>query len=221
MRSAIKLFTEVTYKPLVEKYLTKPRPYSYKGINLVVPPEVFHPGFFFSTKLLLNYIESLALANKTFLEPGAGSGIISFYAARKNANVTATDINPIAVEYLKKNAAANNIGINIIQSDLFINIPQQQFDFIIINPPYYKKYPQTPKEYAWYCGENGEYFENLFSSLANYMHVTSTVLMILCEGCDIQMIKDIASDKGYSMDCVHVKKNLIEKDFIFQIKIGK
>ena len=91
-------------KPLLVKYLSATKCYQYKGIKLIIPPEVFHPGFFFSTKLLLQYINQFSLQQKTFLELGAGSGLIAIYAAKKNAMVTATDINPVAVEYLKKNS---------------------------------------------------------------------------------------------------------------------
>jgi release factor glutamine methyltransferase len=218
MRSAIKHFAERTYKPLLVKYLSTTKYYRYNGIKLIIPPEVFHPGFFFSTKLLLRYIDQFSLQQKTFLELGAGSGLISIFAAKKNSIVTATDINPIAIECVKRNSKANNVVINIIHSDLFENISQQQFDFIAINPPYYKKQPQTYKDYAWYCGENGEYFSKLFNSLANYIHTSSIILMILCEGCDMEMIKNIASNNGFAMNCVLKKQNLFEKDFIFEIK---
>jgi release factor glutamine methyltransferase len=221
MRNAIKHLAEKSYKPLLTRYLSKPRHYSYKGIKLTIPPEVFHPGFFFSTKLLLQYIDGFLVARKSFLELGAGSGLISIFAAKKNAVVTATDINPIAIDYLKRNAKDNNVLMDVIHSDLFQNIPLQHFDFIAINPPYYKKTPRSYKDYAWYCGENGEYFHNLFGSLFNYIHATTVVLMILCEGCDMEMIHDIAGRNGFVMNCVHQRQNLFEKDFIFEIKVAK
>lgn len=218
MRNAIKYFAGATYKPLLLKYLSTTRNYQYNGIKLIVPPEVFHPGFFFSTKLLLKYTDQYLLKEKTFLELGAGSGLIAISASKKGANVTATDINPIAVKFLKKNAESNNVHMNIIHSDLFQNITLQLFDFIAINPPYYKKQPGTYRDYSWYCGENGEYFHSLFGSLAFYMHSDSIVLMILCEGCDIGMIKTIANKNKFHLDIVYSKQNLFEKDFIFQIK---
>ena len=218
MRNTIKHLAERTYKPLVIKYLSKTKNFQYKGIRLIIPPEVFHPGFFFSTKLLLQCVDKFSLQQKTFLEPGAGSGLISIYAAKKGAIVTATDINPIAVDYLKKNGEENDVELNIIHSDLFQNIPPQQFDFIAINPPYYKQQPNTFKEYGWYCGENGEYFHDLFGSLVGYIHTKSTVLMILCEGCDFEMIHEIAAKNGFILNCIVTKQNLFEKDFVFEIK---
>jgi len=220
LKQTIKYLTTCLYKPLLVKYLSATRTYTYKGIRLVIPPAVFHPGFFFSTRLLLRYIASLPLQNKLFLEPGAGSGLISLYAARKGAIVTATDINPVAISFLENNRHINRLHINIIQSDLFKQIPQQAFDIIAINPPYYKKQPRTAAEYAWYCGERGEYFVHLFKDLRNYMHAQSVVLMVLCDGCDIQMIKDMAAQHGFKLNCVQTKKNWVEINFIFKIEIG-
>src|SRR5689334_1253162 len=207
MKQTFKYLTTRLYKPLLVRYLSATRTYAYKGIRLVIPPAVFHPGFFFSTRLLLRYVSTLPLKNKLFLEPGAGSGLISLYAARQGAVVTATDINAVAVQYLEKNRYINRLNLHIIHSDLFENIPQQQYDIIAINPPYYKKQPRTAAEYAWYCGEKGEYFQHLFSGLHNYMHAQSVALMILCDGCDLEMIKDIALQNGFNLNCVLTKTN--------------
>ena len=218
MKAALRHIISRTYKPLLVKYLSKTRVYKYNGIRLAIPPDVFHPGFFFSTRLLLNHIRRLSLQGKKFLEPGCGSGLISIYAARKGAMVTATDINPIAIEYLQKNCATNNTEITIIQSDHFENIPAQLFDIIAINPPYYKKQPITAKDYAWYCGENGEYFTDLFRSLGTYIHKSSEIFMILFEGCDMDMIANRAAENGFNMILEKTYQNLLEKNFIYKIE---
>lgn len=214
----IKYITNRLYKPLVAKYLSSERKYTYKGIQLTVPPEVFHPGFFFSTRLLLRYINTLPLQQQTLLEPGAGSGLISLWAAKNGAMATATDINPVAVEYLHKNSTYNQLPLHIIQSDLFNDIPAVPFDIIAINPPYYRKQPQSYADYAWYCGEQGEYFERLFMGLGNYMHARSVVVMILSDGCDIPLIREMAYQQGFIMKCMQTSKNWIENNFIFIIQ---
>src|SRR6476659_2386261 len=172
-----------TWQPLLRKYLSKTRRYRYKNIRLQIPSSVFHPGFFFSTHILLDQIKQGPLQNKKLLEPGAGSGLISIYVAQKGAIVTATDINPVAVECLKENTRQNNVEIDIIRSDLFDEVPPQLFDVIVINPPYYKKDPESYADYAWSCGSNGEYFEKLFTQLGNYIHTETRILMVLCDGC--------------------------------------
>ena len=218
MRSVIRHIVAQTYKPLLVRYLSKTRVHKYGDIRLEIPPQVFHPGFFFSTQLLLQYISGLSLQGKRFLELGAGSGLISIHAAKNGAIVTATDINPVAIEFLQKNSRQNQVELTIIQSDLFTHIPEQAFDTIAINPPYYKKQPQTAKDYAWFCGENGEYFEALFKELSHYIHPESEVFMVLSEECDIELIANLAAQNEFNLHCVQTRKTVLEKNFIFKIE---
>jgi len=103
LRTILKHIVANTYKPLLTKYLSKTRIYRYKDLLLKIPPEVFHPGFFFSTQMLLQYLVKLPLQKKEFMELGCGSGLISMVVAEKGATVTATDINPLALGFIKKN----------------------------------------------------------------------------------------------------------------------
>jgi release factor glutamine methyltransferase len=216
MQKALKYLVTLVYKPILAKYLSSTRAYRYKGIRLMIPPQVFHPGFFFSTKILLKWLAKEPLKQRSFLELGAGSGLISMYASRMGAKVTATDINPIAVDYLEKNAKANAIRMTILHSDLFASIPVQTFDTVAINPPYFKKTPRSPIDHAWYCGENGEYFDRLFDGLGAYIHGGSQVLLILSDGCDMEMIDRSALRYGWELKRVLTKKNLMETLFIIQ-----
>jgi len=221
MKTAIKYIVGTTWQPLLKKYLSKTRSYTYKNIRLQIPSSVFHPGFFFSTHLLLDQLKKLPLQNKKFLELGAGSGLLSIYSAQQGAIATATDINPVAVKFLYGNCRENSVRINIIESDLFNQIPLQTFDLIAINPPYYRKEPQSPADYAWFCGENGEYFQKLFTGLKKYMHAETMILMVLCDGCDINMVKQIAGEKGYHLQTISEKKNILEKNFIYRVDLKK
>lgn len=203
---------------MLVKYLSKTRAYHYKDIHLQIPASVFHPGFFFSTHLLLKQIQKMPLKGIKFLEPGAGSGLLSIYAAKQGADVTATDINPVAVECLQKNCSLNNVRINILESDLFDDIATERFDLIVINPPYYKKAPQSYADYAWNCGENGEYFTKLFWQLKNYIHSNTKVLMVLCDGCDVNMVTATAQKNGFIMHTLLRRQNILEKNFIYSIE---
>jgi release factor glutamine methyltransferase len=218
MNTVLKNIVAHTYKPLLVKYLSTARSYSYNGIKLNIPPEVFHPGFFFSTRLLLQWISKIDLNKKSFLELGCGSGLIAISAAKKGAVVTATDINPVAVAALETNSKKNNAAIEIIESDLFENIPKQVFDIIAINPPYYKKQPANAKDHAWCCGENGEYFSALFATLANYIHASTEIIMVLFDGCDMQMIDAFAAKNNFALKLQYSKKNILEQNFIFKIE---
>ena len=218
MRKLVKYIAAKTYRPLLVRYLSKTRRYSYKGISLEVPPGVFHPGFFFSTRFLLKHVEEFKFRNREVLELGCGTGLLGIYAASRGAYVTAIDINPAAITTMKINAAANDVSVRVLQSDMYAALNGERFDIILVNPPYYKKNPSSAPEYAWYCGEQGEYFQSFFNGLSDHLHPNALVLMVLCDGCDLDMITQMATQRGFSMSCVRKKKNLIETNYIFSIR---
>ena len=139
MRTFIKKITHPFLKTLASFWFSKDRTYKYNGIEVLVHPNVFPPHYTISTNIILEFIKPIHLKHKTFLELGCGSGIIALYAASKEAEVTASDINKTALEYLERSSKKNNLPINIIYSNLFDNITSKTFDYIIINPPYYQK----------------------------------------------------------------------------------
>jgi len=172
---------------------------------------------YISSKLLLNFIDNLNLKNKTVLELGAGCGIISILAVKKGAIVYASDISNKAVENIKLNSIKNNVYINVFVSDLFQSIPDMQFDFIIINPPYYRKDPQQEEDYAWYCGSNYEFFTSLFNSLSKYLRENSIAYMILSEVCDVEEIQSIGERNGFNWNLKLKKRVWGEKNYIYCI----
>ncbi len=204
-------------KPITRWYLAKERSYSFEEIKIKIYPTVFHPGLFYSTKILINYLKQQKLKNLKILELGAGSGLISIYAAKRNADVTASDINPIAIENLKLNATLNEVKIEIVQSDLFDALYQTDFSLIIINPPYYPKNILTQSDLAWYCGENFEYFKKLFFQLNDRLNQHCRCLMILSEDCDLLEISSLASKHSLRLKKVYEEKGRIENNFVFEI----
>lgn len=198
-------------------YFKKPRPYSYKQIKGTVLPGVFYPHFTISTKLLLQFLEPLNLKNKNFLELGCGTGLISVLAAQKGAVVTSSDINPKAVENVGLNALNNDVEISAIESDLFQNLKGKNFDFIVINPPYYPKEAKSRAEEAWFCGSNFEYFQKLFSGLGNHINENTKVYMILSVDCELERIQEIGSKFNFKFNLELETKKWGEANYIFAI----
>ena len=217
MKRLFRVFLSLTYRPLLVRWLSRERVYRYRGIHVIVPPGVFHPGLFFSTRLLLRHLHELNLPGCSLLELGAGSGLISLVAAAAGAEVTASDINPAAVRGIRRSAAINGAAITTVVSDLFDDMPPGPFDVIVINPPYYFKEVMDERQYAWHCGTNGEYFHRLFASAGNFTHCETVMLMVLCEGCDRGRIETIAERYGYRLSCIRVHTNMVEKNFIYRI----
>ncbi len=217
IKSLIKKMLFPVLKSAYNIYATKERSYSYKGINVRVMPGVFHPGLFFSTKLLIEYISKYDLNDKYVLELGAGSGLISVYCAKLKANVTANDINPNAVENTNKNAKLNSVNIKVVESDLFDEIEMWKFDYIIINPPYFPKNPKNEEEFAWFCGSDFQYFRKLFDQIKKYINNDSKIIMVLSEDCDIEMIKKIGEQSHFVFTKCYEQKIWGEMNYIFEI----
>ena len=73
---------------------------------------------------------------QTFLEIGYGTGVISIMLSRQAKSGIGVDVNPIAVENGRLNAARHHVkNVRFIESDLFENV-QGAFDVIVCNPPY-------------------------------------------------------------------------------------
>lgn len=198
-------------------YSTKTRNYNFGELKLKILPGVFHPGFFFSTKFLISYLDNFELKDKRVLELGAGSGMISVYCSKKGADIYASDISLSAIENIRINASLNNCLINVVHSDLFDSIPGNKFDFIVINPPYFPENPKSESEYAWFCGREFQYYEKLFKQIPEYLSTSTVAVMVLSEDCDIIKIKSLADKNKIEMKLIETKKFFGEKNFIFQL----
>lgn len=221
MRNFIKQITHPFLKLALNLYYSKPRPFRYENIRIEVHPDVFPPHMTFSTRILLDFVDELNLEYRTFLELGCGSGIISLLASKKGAEVTASDINQTALDFLNINASRNKLAVKTIYSDVFENLENETFDFIVINPPYYPKNPKNIRQEAWYCGENFEYFEKLFQQLPHHLDAESKCYMILSQDCDLEKIKSIALKNTMDLELILEKKVRVETNYIFTIGSGK
>jgi len=205
----------LTLKPYLEsRYLTRRRQFRYKGLHLEVEPGVFHPGLFFSSKFLAGFLEKLDLRNKSVLEMGSGSGLLSLVAARQGACVCAVDISPLAVDTTTANALNNGLTVAVQQSDLFSNIQPQRFDLIVVNPPYFRGQAADIARHAWYCGDNLEYFHGLFCAASSFMGPDGVMYMVLSDDCEVAEITAIAKTNGFDFTEKARKHFFFEDNFV-------
>ena len=198
-------------------YTRKDRTFRYRGLDIRVRKGVFHPGIFFSSLLLLEFMEKKPLSGRKVLEPGCGTGLISVFAASRGALVTACDISRQAVENTRLNASLNKVNIVVLLSDLFNSIPAEVFDYILVNPPYYRRNARDDSERAWFAGEDLGYFRRFFQTLHPFANADTQVYMILSGDCEIDAIKAIAAGSGYRLEEVQRKWKWWEWNFIFRI----
>lgn len=209
---------EPLFQFLYKFYGRRTHYYNYYGIQVSVPPGIFNPKLSFSTKYLTDFLSKQDLKDRSFLEVGSGSGVISLFAAKIGAQVTATDINPLAIKCTRNNAQSNRLDVRVIHSDLFEVIPTNTFDFIVVNPPYYPKAPKNDIEKAWFCGDNFDFFHRFFCQLGSYLDIDSRTYMVLSEDCEVEEIKRIANKNNFTMEIESKKHIYWEVNYIFLIQ---
>lgn len=190
------------YGPVTLRLVRRPRTSRWRGLRLDVPAGVFHPGLFHSSRALAAELTggSVALAGRTLLDVGCGSGLLALAAARAGARVTALDLNPAAVAATEANAARHGLDIVTVTSDLFASLDQgERFDVVAVNPPYFRHDPATLADHAWHAGAGFEYFDRFFAGLADHIHERSTVLMVLGELCDVAAVRAAAAQHGFTL----------------------
>lgn len=107
------------------------------GLKIAVFENVFSPKYFDDSELAADGIPTVIdVKGKTFLEIGAGTGLVAVKMATLGARVTATDINESAIENIKFNADKNNVKIDVVYSDIFSGLSGKKFDVIFWNIPF-------------------------------------------------------------------------------------
>ena len=108
---------------------------------------VFGDGTHESTQEVLELMSKYDFENKTVIDIGTGTGILSIFAKLKEANhVLALDIFPTALEYARKNAKRNNVEIDFEINNLteYIN---DKADIILANLPPTEQCENNKKEF--------------------------------------------------------------------------
>lgn len=112
----------------------------FYGLEFEVTPDVLIPRP--ETEMIVERaIEILKGTNDPrFLDLGTGSGCIpiSILEGVPDASGVAVDISPEALAVAARNAERNGVSgrVELIESDLFENVPRRKFDLIVSNPPY-------------------------------------------------------------------------------------
>lgn len=183
-----RLYFESVVKPTLQRTVDA----RVLGFNLSVPPTVFHPKFYFTSRILGSFIQGLDLHGKSVLDLGCGSGILSLAAASAGANVTAIDINPAAVAATQMNCLRNGLEerIHVLERDIFHGLSSEltQIDLIVTNPPYYQKNPETPAEWAFHGGASNEFMEKLAEVSLQILGKQGSILMVLSSDVEESMI---------------------------------
>jgi len=119
-------------------YLTGLR--EFYGRDFAVAPGVLIPRH--ETELLIDIPKSKLNANAELriLDMGTGSGCIGLSLALElpHAQIVATDVSVAALAIVRNNVVRLGVEarVNLLESDWFSALIDQQFDLIVTNPPY-------------------------------------------------------------------------------------
>lgn len=113
-------------------------------------PEVYPPSE--DSFLLLSALE--VEPGERFLEVGTGSGLIALHAVANGARVVASDVDPLALRLVSRNARANGMGLALVRADL-LGPFRGPFDVVVFNPPYLPRGEDETPEPRWTGGQAG------------------------------------------------------------------
>jgi release factor glutamine methyltransferase len=134
------------YLELIERrHLGEPIQYivgecEFYGLPFYVTPDVLIPRS--ETEHLVEKALGLAaeFERPRIVDVGTGSGAIAAALAHHlpNAQITALDISPVALEVARANARSNAVTdrIRLLQSDLLTSVADERFEMVVSNPPY-------------------------------------------------------------------------------------
>ena len=189
------------------------------GLHLTVPPTVFHPRYFGTSRTLAQYVDSMSIDGKSFLEIGCGSGIIALHAARAGARVTAVDVNPAAVEATLQNAATNGLSVEALTSDLFEALNGRRFDVVAWNPPFFKGEPVNLTERSFFAGQNLETIARFASELPRHLSARGAACLIFSADADVPSIRQMFENHGMTFAVVRQHRwGIGETFFVVEIR---
>lgn len=115
-------------------------------IKYSVPLSVWAPTYY--AEKFGAFIVGQPLSGRNVLDVGCGSGVLAILAAKLGANVTATDLNPDAIENTLHNAKLNDVVLNSYLSDGLEEVLSRNelFDLIVCNSPSIPEVGAPPAE---------------------------------------------------------------------------
>jgi release factor glutamine methyltransferase len=185
------------------------------SLEIDVSPDVYNPSD--DSYLLLKVVE--LSPDRSLLEVGTGTGLVAVHAAKLGAKVTAVDINPHAVDCAKRNAARNNVRLEVVHGDLFDKIPGS-FDVIAFNPPYLpgEATSTTWIEKAWSGGDEGsEVAVRFLRDAWRHLNPGGRIYIILSSVGGLMSVLKAAKER-YSAEMLIEQRMFFESIFAYKLE---
>lgn len=162
-----------------EKARISPSTYTIEGIEVRVDPGVFPPAT--DTRLLASHIH--VEPGQRTLDLTTGSGIFSIIAGLQGVTGVAVDINPAAVKNAAQNFEKHRVEMVAVESDLFQNVPEEKFDQIFANGPFFEGDILDPLDYACYGAR--KFIDGLLAGTNTHLKPDGKLLIVMSEWSDM------------------------------------
>jgi release factor glutamine methyltransferase len=167
-----------------------PLTYTINDITIIVNPSVFPPAT--DTKLLVENIH--AKVGERILDLTTGSGLFAIKAGLQGATGLAIDINPAAVNNANQNFKKYNVQMKAIEGNLFEKVPDEQFDQIFANGPFFEGEINDPLDYACYGAQS--FIKNLLLGIRKYLKKKGKLLIVMSSWSDLKYFQgEVRSNK--------------------------
>lgn len=190
------------------------------GLSLTVPPTVFHPKLFLTSRFFAEFLQRQDFAGKRVVEIGTGSGILALSAARAGAaSVLALDINPQAARAAALNAVANGLPqVEARESDLFSAVPPDQtFDVIISSPPSFSGEPRNVADRAWHAGPGYRDILALFDQAAAHLAPGGTMYLLVSSDSNMALFDHLIAQAGLRRQHIATQSIMVERFVIYEV----
>ena len=170
------------------------------GIEVHVFPNVFSPAYFTDSKWFAETIPKI-VGQHSLLEIGTGTGIVALFTALNGADVSATDINPDAVENARYNFEKHGIDAKTYCGDMYEPLPKNaRFDFIFWNHPF-NRGDDPNEEILLQSGFDFQYasLEKYIGEAHRYLNPNGRLLLGTGNFALLSEVEQIAAKHNYKM----------------------
>src|SRR5262245_11979905 len=186
------------------------------GRPIIVLPEVFNPSLFRSGEFMVRtFGPELIPPGATVLDMGTGSGVGAIFAADFADRVVAVDINPAAVRCARINALLHKREhkIDVREGDLFDPVPDEKFDLVLFNPPYYEGEPGSALDRAF---RSNDVVERFASGLPRVLKPNGAAVLAVSSDMNLAALLNTMRQCGFT-ETTLFKKELINETVVIYL----
>jgi HemK-related putative methylase len=170
------------------------------GRPFLILPQVFNPALFWTSEFMAEALnERLIPPGARLLDMGTGSGVGAVFAAQWTDKITAVDVNPAAVRCARINTMLNEVEerVTVREGDLFTAVPDETFDVILFNPPYFRGQPRNNLDRAFRADD---VIERFVDQLHHHLTPRGYALVLLSSEGDEATFLALFRQHGYQIE---------------------